>query len=259
MKTRHRAKGISIIELTITLALGAMLAGGSFLWYSSQRGSQFYDGARQIESQIKEVQSGIDANEVPDGSIIPTPNITTRIGHTVFATSVSVNGTDSASANPTLARQFTVRHYTAQYNMDTGRITTVANGSPYVVRQVTLPIGIVYRGMRRLPSAAGVPCADLNNWSSSNPAGAALVEGAASINTITFRREPKALNYFAGSGVDSTYAAWGGDNPAPGAAASIPCGVMWEFWSQEMVGGNPRFRAEVVYNFASSSYRLVTH
>lgn len=259
MKTRNRAKGISIIELTITLALGAMLAGGSFLWYASQRGTQFYDGARQIESQIKEVQSGIDANEVPAGAAIPTPNITTRIGHTVFATSVSADGTDSALASPTLARQLTVRYYTAQYNMDTGRITTVASASPYVVRQVDLPIGMVYRGIRRLPSVAGVPCADLNNWSSSNPAGATLIQGAASISTITFRREPKALNYFAGSGVDSAYASWGGDNPTPGSATSIPCGVMWEFWSQEMVGSNPRFRAEIVYNFASSSFRLVTH
>lgn len=242
MKTRHCPKGISIIELTITLALGAMLAGGTFVWYSTQRSSQFYDGARQIESQIKQVQTVINANEIEDANKPPA-------GEILYSSVISADGGDP--------KKLKAYVFSVAYDPVTNKIEGTATPRTFApVREIQLPAGVVYHGYRWKPGVGGVCSEDINSWTIDNDTSAT----STGINIIAFRRDPRTFNFSAPGIASNTYAEQGGDNPVAGALDSLPCGVMWEFWSEEMINATtPRFKAEIVYNFVNTSFSLVTH
>ena len=226
-----------MIELTITLALSSLLVAGSFMWYSSQASAQFYDGVRQIESQIKLVQTGINTNELPN----PLPP-----NHQIFASAVTLD--------PSNDRHIVSGLYMAEYD-DAGilpnGIAPADTFSPKI--DAFLPNGIVYRGSENLD------CMKLNDpdvLSNYN----ILPEIPRPPQTVTFRREPVAFNQFQAGGPSVNYANWGGDHSTPGGAtASSPCGLVLQFVSVEKNGSDPRFHAEIVFNFKNTSYRLVTH
>ena len=227
----------------MTLAIAGLVAGGSFTWYSSQRSAQFYDGARQVESQLKDIQTSITANELPEGAPFPTPNGSIR--PLIFATAATV---DSADGNN---RQLTIQYLSARYDADTNLINPI-DTSAYDTRQVFLPDGMIYHGVA-VDNTLGCP-QDINAWDTTT------LTYDSGVQTVAFRREPLVINHFAGGSVSSSFTEWGGDSPAAGSVTSLPCAVAWQFWSQEGADtNNPRFRAEIVFNIKNATMRLVTH
>ncbi len=61
---RHR-QAMSLVELLIVLGISTMLIASSMAWFSSQKNSDFYDQMRQVESQIRKIQSDAATNIVP--------------------------------------------------------------------------------------------------------------------------------------------------------------------------------------------------
>lgn len=224
-----------MIELTITLALSSLLVAGSFMWYSSQASAQFYDGVRQIESQIKLVQTGINTNELPN----PLPT-----NHQIFASAVTLD--------PSNDRHIVSGLFMAEYD-DVGiKSNGIAPADTYSPKtDAFLPNGIVYQGSEIINDCT----TDLNALSEDR-----IFDKATVAQTVTFRREPVAFNQFQAGGPSVNYANWGGDRPTPGGAtASSSCGLVLQFVSVEKNGSDPRFHAEIVFNFKNTSYRLVTH
>jgi type II secretory pathway pseudopilin PulG len=167
-------------------------------------------------------------------------------------------------------------HLTAPAN------TPLAAVSAYSTRKVVLPAGLRFAWVKVF-GRSGTSCSTVNkDYIDPNTTVGATQPGW---SVVTFRRDPGIMNSFSGTGPSNLiavatgteqlpkppfgsttaytattsssdprwYPSWGGDNPSnytagTDALPSLPCAVMWRVESDEKVGANARFTAEVVFN-----------
>lgn len=148
-------RGLSLTELVIVLGISSLLIGASLAWFSSQRTVNFYDQMRQIESQIRKVQSDAQSNIAPgfvakgdcDARDDPSSTCVLKVGEEIFGTAISVQ--NQAASLPAKMRIYYLKSTNpalSPYNRPQSVVPygPIANYS----EDVTLPADMRFLGYR---------------------------------------------------------------------------------------------------------------
>lgn len=261
--------GVTLVELIIVLGISTMLIGGAFAWFNSRKSVDFYDQVRQIESQIRSVQSESVSNRAPDGATA------INSGEELFGTAVGIAPENLASPQTTL-RVFHLKQLAPGATGQSEGIDEYGG-----VEDIALPPTMYLAGYRIISPTDAV-CSQKTKPRTSG----ASVTSPAQQSLIVFRQNRVSYNAFSwpdstnippqlvsgprptwsgsisgrpgwrGSYDDESYNYTSGSSSAP--LASQPCAVLWLFDSVERNGANPRFTAEIQFNLLDGTTTVQT-
>lgn len=264
----HHKSGVTLVELIIVLGISTMLMGGVFAWFNSRRSVDFLNQVRQIESQIRSVQSESVSNRAPNGAT------TIASGEELFGTAVGIAPEALATPQTTL-RVFYLKQLAPG---PTGQSEGVDEYG--AVENIALPSTIYLAGYRIIapndpvcpqktkPRTSGV--------SVTSPTQQSLIvfrQNRASYNAFSWPDStnipPRLTTGFrpTWSGSISGQPGWRGSyddesynytSVTAGPLASQPCAVLWLFDSVERNGANPRFTAEIQFNLLDGTTTVQT-
>jgi hypothetical protein len=245
-----------------------MLIAGSLAWFNSRKSVDFSNQVRQIESEIRSIQSESSSNKAPNGGA------SFASGEELFGAAVGI--TPENLATP----QTTMRVYYLKQTAPgaTGQSEGIAS---YSSREIQLPATLYLAGYQNIAPNDSV----CSNKVKPKTAGVG-VTNVAQQSLIVFRQISGSYNAF--SRPDSATVApqliggprvpWGGTvsstpgwrgsyddesynystGSGTGPLASQPCAVLWRFESVERSGANPRFSAEIQFNLVDGTTTVQT-
>lgn len=260
--------GMTLIELIMVLAISSLLIGGSLAWFDSRKSVDFNDQVRQIESEIRSIQSESSTNRSPSGGA------SFALGEELFGTAISIS--PETLATP----QTTMRVYYLKQLAPAGASAQAEGIVSYSTREIQLPATLYLVGYQNIAPTDAV-CSN-----KVKPATAGTgVTSVSEQSLVVFRQTSGSYNAFsrpdstsvvaqAGgprpvwSGTISSRPGWRGSyddesytysgSPAAGPLASQPCAVLWRFESVERSGANARFSAEIQFNLRDGTTTVQT-
>lgn len=261
--------GVSLVELVLVLGISSMLIVGSLAWFNSRKSVDFSNQVRQIESEIRSIQSESTSNKAPTGGA------SFALGEELFGVAVGVTPENLA------APQTTMRVYYLKQTAPgaTGQSEGIAS---YSAREIQLPATLYLAGYQNIAPTDAI----CSNKVKPKTAGTG-VTNVAQQSLIVFRQISGSYNAFsrpdsatvtpesvfggpkpAWSGTVSSRPGWRGSyddesynysgSPGVGPLASQPCAVLWRFESVERNGANARFSAEIQFNLVDGTTTVQT-
>lgn len=261
--------GVTLVELIVVLGISTMLVGGAFAWFNSRKSVDFFDQVRQIESQIRSVQSESVSNRAPDGATAISS------GEELFGTAVGIAPETLATPQTTL-RVFHLKQLAAGATGQSEGVDEYGG-----VEDIPLPSSLFLAGYQNIAPTDGV-CSQKTKPRTSGSG----VTSPAQQSLIVFRQNRVSYNAFSlpdstniipqltsgprptwsgtisarpgwrGSYDDESYNYTSGSGATP--LASQPCAVLWRFESVERIGANARFTAEIQFNLLDGTTTVQT-
>lgn len=200
--------GVSLVEVILVLGIASLMIGGSFAWFDAQKGSDFYNEVRQVESRIREVQSQNTSSQVPGydlGSASVCNNEDREIGldKCVIGKGEEVFGTAVAISVPNTGDTFTklkIFYLKKDKESDLAPLQSLLVTS-YANKEVELPAtlkleGFTVFGDGQCTTGAYSPWRNLPETLSGSSAGYQDFRSATNESLVVFRRTTGGYNTF---------------------------------------------------------------